>query len=57
MRLQIANDFDEKLAQLYSNTVTVNLDNKSQMSPKDFFNSMEMIAVNYKATMNLKVRA
>lgn len=57
MRLQIANDFDEKLAQLYSTTVTVNLDNKSQMSPKDFFNSMEMIAVNYKATMNLKVRA
>ncbi len=56
MRLQITNNFDEKLAELYSNTVTVNLDNKSQINPNDFFNSMEMIALNRKAMINFRIK-
>lgn len=56
MRLQITENFDEKLAELYSNTVTVNLENRSQINPDAFFNSMQMIAINHKAMINYRVK-
>ena len=56
MKLQITNDFDKKLTELYSSQVTVNLDAKSTMDPNQFWNSMELIAINHKATINFRVR-
>ena len=56
MKLQIAEDFDKKLTELYSSQVTVNLEAKSTMDPNHFWNSMELIAINHKATINFKVR-
>lgn len=56
MKLQITNNFDQKLAELYSSKVTVNLDTKSNVDPSQIWNSMEMIATNHKAMINFKVR-
>ena len=57
MKLQITENFDQKLAELYSSKVTVNLDNKeSTIDPNKFWNSMELIAINHKAMINYKVR-
>ena len=55
MKLQIANNFDQKLAELYSSKVTVNLENKSEITPNEFWNSMELIAVNHKAMINFRI--
>lgn len=55
MNLQITNDFDKKLNELYSSKVTVNLDSKSTMNPNEFWNSMELIAVNHKAMINFRI--
>ena len=55
MNLQITNDFDKKLNELYSSKVTVNLDTKSAISPNEFWNSMELIAVNHKAMINFRI--
>ena len=56
MRLQITEDFDKKLAELYSSKVTVNLDNTiSAIKPNEFWNSMELIAVNHKAMINFRI--
>ncbi len=55
MALQITNDFDKKLNELYSSKVTVNLEAKSTISPNEFWNSMELIAVNHKAMINFKI--
>ncbi len=57
MKLQIADNFDQKLAELYSSKVTVNLDNReSTIDPNKFWNSMELIAVNHKAMINYKLK-
>ena len=56
MKLQITNDFDKKLTELYSSQVTVNLDAKSTMDINGFWNSMELIAVNHKAMINYRAR-
>ena len=57
MKLQITDNFDQKLAELYSSKVTVNLDNnESKIDPNKFWNSMELIAVNHKAMINFKIR-
>ena len=55
MKLQITNNFDQKLAELYSSKVTVNLDNHSEINPSEFWNSMELIAVNHKAMINFRL--
>ena len=55
MALQITSDFDEKLNQLYSSKVTVNLDTESTLDINEFWSSMEMIAVNHKAMINFKI--
>ena len=57
MRLQISENFDQKLAELYSSKVTVNLDNReSTIDPNKFWNSMELIAVNHKAMINFRLK-
>ena len=56
MKIQITNDFDQKLAQLYSSKVTVNLDSKSTIDPNKFWNSMELIATNHKAMINFGIK-
>ena len=55
MKLKITEDFDAKLAELYSSKVTVNLDNDEEKDPADFWNSMELIAINRRAMINFKV--
>ncbi len=54
--MSAVNDLDEKLAQLYSEKITVNLEAKSSLSPADFWNSMELIAINNKAVMNFSMK-
>ena len=57
MKLQITNNFDQKLAELYSSKVTVNLDNReSAINPNEFWNSMELIAVNHRAMINFRLK-
>ncbi|MBQ8476538.1 hypothetical protein IJ531_05695 [bacterium] len=56
MRLQITEDFDKKLTELYSTQVTVNLEAQSTMDPNKFWNSMELIAVNHKAMINFRAK-
>jgi len=53
MKIQDIANFDRQLAELYSSKVTVNLEQKSTLSPNEFWNSMELIAVNHKAMLNL----
>ena len=48
------NAVDKKLAKLYAEKVTVNLDNKTTLDPEDFWKSMQMIAVTNKAMMRLR---
>ena len=55
MKLQITDNFDQKLAELYSSKVTVNLDSESKIKPNEFWNSMELIAVNHKAMINYRI--
>ncbi len=54
--MSAVNDLDQKLAQLYSEKVTVNLDSKSALSPNDFWSSMELIAINNKAVINFQTK-
>ena len=56
MKLQITENFDQKLAELYSSKVTVNLEAKSTIDPNQFWNSMELIAVNHKAMINFRIK-
>ncbi len=55
MNLEITNDFDKKLNELYSSKVTVNLESKSTMNVNEFWSSMELIAVNHKAMINFRI--
>ena len=54
--MSAVNDLDQKLAQLYSEKVTVNLDSKSTLSPNEFWSSMELIAINNKAVINFQTK-
>ena len=57
MKLQITENFDQKLAELYSSKVTVHLDNReSKIDKNKFWNSMELIAVNHKAMINYRIK-
>jgi len=55
MKLQITDNFDQKLAELYSTKVTVNLEAKSTIHPNQFWDSMELIAQNHKAMINYRI--
>ena len=48
------NELDKKLASMYAQKVTVNLDITSSLSPDDFWKSMNFIAVTNKALINFK---
>ena len=54
MALAPNNAIDKKLAKLYAEKVTVNLENRSTLDPEDFWKSMQMIAVTNKAFMQLR---
>ncbi len=54
MALSPSNAIDQKLAKLYAEKVTVNLEHKSTLDPEDFWRTMQMIAVANKAMMHLK---
>ena len=47
------NAIDKKLAKMYAEKVTVNLENRSSLDPEDFWKTMQMIAVANKAMMRL----
>lgn len=48
-------DMNKKLAEIYSEKLTVNLEAKSTLNPDDFWKSMDIIAGNNKALMNYRV--
>ncbi|MBQ2871013.1 hypothetical protein IJE86_04880 [bacterium] len=50
------NELDKKLASIYAQKVTVNLDRTSSLSPDDFWKSMSFIAVTNKALINFKAK-
>ena len=54
MSLMPSNAIDKKLAKMYAEKVTVNLDNRSTLDPEDFWKSMQLIAVTNRAMMHLK---
>lgn len=54
MSLKPQHEIDIRLAQMYSDKVTVNLDRTSSMSVDDFWKSMQLIAVNNKSFVNFK---
>ncbi len=43
---------DKKLAEIYAQKVTVNLDSKSTLSPEEFWSSMSTIAMTNRAMIN-----
>lgn len=47
------NAIDKKLAKMYAEKVTVNLDNRSSLDPEDFWKTMNMVAVANRAMMRL----
>lgn len=55
MAAQACSNLDKQLAELYSEKVTVNLEAQtSSISPEDFWKSMQMVAINNKALINIK---
>ena len=55
MAVAPTDSIDKKLAKMYAQKTTVNLDSKSTLSPEDFWNSMSIIAMNNKAVINYRV--
>ena len=47
---------DARLAKMYFDKVTVNLDQNEKTSPDDFWNQMQMIATVNRAVMNYRVK-
>ena len=55
MAVAPTDSIDKKLAKMYAEKTTVNLDSKSTLSPEDFWSSMSIIAMNNRAVINYKV--
>ena len=53
MAVAANNAIDQKLAKMYAEKVTVNLDNQSKLDPEDFWKAMQLISVTNKAFLNL----
>lgn len=53
MGIAANNQIDRKLAQMYADKVTVNLENKSALDPEDFWKAMQLISVTNKVFLNL----
>ena len=47
------NAIDKKLAKMYAEKITVNLDHRSSLDPEDFWKSMQVIAVTNQAMMHI----
>jgi len=47
------NAIDKKLAKMYAEKITVNLENRSSLDPEDYWKTMQMIAVANRAMMRL----
>ncbi len=56
MAVTPTDSIDKKLARLYAQKTTVNLESRSTLSPEDFWNSMSIIAMNNKALMNFRTK-
>ena len=56
MAVAPTDSIDKKLAKLYAQKTTVNLDSKSTLSPEDFWSSMSIIAMHNKAVINFRTR-
>ena len=56
MSVAANNAIDKKLAKMYADKVTVNLENKSTLDPEDFWKAMQLISVTNKAFLNLYSR-
>ncbi len=54
MALSPNNAIDKKLAKLYAEKITVNLDNRSTLDPEDFWKTMQFIATTNQAMMHIK---
>ena len=54
MALRAPDTVDMKLRQIYCDKVTVNLEAKSSLTPDEFWNTMEIIALNNKGMINFK---
>lgn len=48
-------DMNKRLAEIYSEKLTVNLEAKSTLNPDDFWKSMDIIAGTNKALMNYRI--
>jgi len=53
MATLLCEDLNEKLTKIYSEKVTVNLDSRSTLSPDDFWRSMQMVASNNQAFIQI----
>ena len=49
------NAIDKKLAKMYAEKMTVNLENRSTLDPEDFWKTMQMIAVNLQRTLCVQI--
>ena len=47
---------DQRLREIYSEKVTVNLDSQSAMTPDEFWCSMQIIAINNKGFINFRTK-
>ena len=56
MAMSPNSELDKKLASIYSDKVTVNLDTNSSLSPDEFWKTMNFIAVTNKALINFKTK-
>ena len=53
MAVAANNAIDKKLAKMYAEKVTVNLESRSTLDPEDFWKAMQLISVTNKAFLNL----
>ena len=53
--LKVQDSLDSFINETYSEKLTVNLEDKSTLKPEDFWNSMELLALNNKVSINFKL--
>ncbi len=56
IKLRKKDSFDNRINEIYGEKVTVNLDSNSSCTPEQFWDSMELIAINNKAAINFSFR-
>ena len=52
---KVQDGLDSLISETYSEKVTVNLEEKNIIQPDDFWNSMELLALNKKFAINFKL--